>query len=59
MVNSWEKMEDGRMDGLQMVDGRWKIETSRKVLTIGGVFAVFAETIFIKERRIDKVGSRI
>lgn len=52
-------MKDGRMDGLQMVDGRWKIETSRKVLTIGGVFAVFAETIFIKERRIDKVGSRI
>lgn len=47
------------MDGLQMIDGRWKIETSRKVLTIGGVFAVFAETIFIKERRIDKVGSRI
>lgn len=50
------------MDGLKMVDGRWKIETSRKVLTIGGVFAVFAvfaETIFTKERRIDKVESRI
>lgn len=44
------------MDGLKMVDGRWKIETSRKVLTIGGVFA---ETIFVKERRTDKVESRI
>lgn len=47
------------MDGLKMVDGRWKIETSRKVLTIGGVFAVFAETIFVKERRTDKIESRI